>query len=410
MIVMITKMKYLPFFIFISIACCNFVNGQTIEGIILDSSSHEPIPFAHIYSSNTGTISNVDGKFVINHSLKGKTSLVVSHVSYKSLGLMVENDTSLVIYLTLDVTSLDDVVIDGSAREIARTLFEKMKLASTQENFGKAFYRQITKYSNQPTEWIEGFLDVSYNRSRIRKYDLTQARVAAKSALIGQDSIFIPINGIFYYSFFPLYVETVKSNNLSIPFSENEFEDYHFYVEKQFMKGQDTMFVISFKPIGEMDSEATASGSFTYNYSTQIFYEMELEYNNLGLISRDPNNKYEIIESQGTVVFNYNQDNNNDIEYIFWDCPFKFTYDDKTYDASINTMLYLYERGAKKSRRLSKPDFSVSTFEKFYEAKYRPRFWKDNPIIKRTQEEENIISSFETENAFGTYFKRKKKK
>uniref|UniRef100_UPI004049A87A hypothetical protein n=1 Tax=Fulvivirga sp. TaxID=1931237 RepID=UPI004049A87A len=73
--------------------------------------------------------------------------------------------------------------------------------------------------------------------------------------------------------------------------------------------------------------------------------------------------------------------------------------------AQIQSNFFMYEQTSKVSSKLrgvSKDSEDVSIFEN---AKYRPKFWKDNPIIKRTPLEDQVIKSFEKENAFGTYFK-----
>jgi hypothetical protein len=50
-----------------------------------------------------------------------------------------------------------------------------------------------------------------------------------------------------------------------------------------------------------------------------------------------------------------------------------------------------------------KLDSKDKLIEKIDKTKYDSEFWKNNPIVKRTNVEEKIIKTFETSNAFGTF-------
>jgi len=73
--------------------------------------------------------------------------------------------------------------------------------------------------------------------------------------------------------------------------------------------------------------------------------------------------------------------------------------------ATVNSKAVLFEKNTKKFRNLREPSLELEDLKSVSKVRYRKRFWKDNPIIKLTSEEEKIIRSFEEENAFGTYFK-----
>ena len=86
--------------------------------------------------------------------------------------------------------------------------------------------------------------------------------------------------------------------------------------------------------------------------------------------------------------------------------------DDSLYSSVVKSRLIIYEWETKRHRKLLKPSPGLDFTAKLWNARYRPRFWRKNPVMKltREEEEEEIIRSFKKDNSFGTYFKGRKKK
>ncbi len=91
-----------------------------VKGKVLDSLQAFPIENASIYIQNTtiGTISNTDGRFVLNVPQKHENdSLIVSSIGYKSYKTLVKDfvqDTE--VLLVEDIASLDEVLIVAETR------------------------------------------------------------------------------------------------------------------------------------------------------------------------------------------------------------------------------------------------------------------------------------------------------
>ena len=65
--------------------------------------------------------------------------------------------------------------------------------------------------------------------------------------------------------------------------------------------------------------------------------------------------------------------------------------------------LVLHETGEDfKEKSLKKLNIKKEDLAEILKIKYDPEFWKNNPIIKRTTQEEQVIKSFEGKNAFGS--------
>ncbi len=91
-----------------------------LKNKIVDFSTMVPIESASIYvkQTTTGTVSNADGKFVLQVSEDyANDTLVVSSIGYKSFKVPVnEFDNSFEIFLEEDVASLDEIVLIAETR------------------------------------------------------------------------------------------------------------------------------------------------------------------------------------------------------------------------------------------------------------------------------------------------------
>ncbi len=61
-------------------------SGQIITGVVVDSKTLEPLPFANVYLNNTtiGTVTDMQGKFILKQLPTGSFDLIVSFVGYQS--------------------------------------------------------------------------------------------------------------------------------------------------------------------------------------------------------------------------------------------------------------------------------------------------------------------------------------
>ena len=93
------------------------VFAQTIRGKILDAQTGESIIGASVVLKDQrtkGTVSGLDGSFVITNVATFPVTLSVSFIGYKPQEIVVANATSIVVNLEEDQLSLNEVVILGS--------------------------------------------------------------------------------------------------------------------------------------------------------------------------------------------------------------------------------------------------------------------------------------------------------
>jgi hypothetical protein len=86
-----------------------------VKGVILDSSTREPLAKASVYCQNTtlGTVTNKDGEFSIELK-SGGYDLIFSFTGYQTQTIRVTENTRLEILMTKEDKSMSEVVIKSS--------------------------------------------------------------------------------------------------------------------------------------------------------------------------------------------------------------------------------------------------------------------------------------------------------
>ncbi|MEN8836210.1 MAG: TonB-dependent receptor, partial [Polaribacter sp.] len=98
--------------------------GQSIKGKIT-SKNGDAIPFSNIFLKNTklGTNSTEDGSYELNYLLKGKYTLVVSSIGFKTFtsSLVLDGNNRFKNIVLEDDNSLNEIVISGTLKPVSKT-------------------------------------------------------------------------------------------------------------------------------------------------------------------------------------------------------------------------------------------------------------------------------------------------
>lgn len=100
------------FFAFLLIATATFAQTYPVSGTVVDEATHETIIGANVlYAESKGTVTDVDGKFVLN--LKpGNYSLKISYVGYEDITQdIVVTNKPVMLNISLKSLTIDEVVI-----------------------------------------------------------------------------------------------------------------------------------------------------------------------------------------------------------------------------------------------------------------------------------------------------------
>ncbi|WP_037324861.1 SusC/RagA family TonB-linked outer membrane protein [Salinimicrobium terrae] len=89
-------------------------DGIIVNGVVVDSDTHEPLPGVNIIEKGTinGTMTDLDGEFTIEVSGPDAV-LVFTYVGFEPLEVEVNGRTNIEAILQLDSASLDEVVVVG---------------------------------------------------------------------------------------------------------------------------------------------------------------------------------------------------------------------------------------------------------------------------------------------------------
>lgn len=157
-------------------------NLREVTGIIKDSETGEPIPFANVMikDKTIGTTSDFDGKFSLSIPI-GSKSLIVNYVGYESKEVTISN-SFLDIPLNESVTALQEVVVTDyrvplisrkdKYKKESEPIPVEMKTADYKTNFEFAIkipYSISSKAGNLSIEMKEVELNTSYLYKTIPK-------------------------------------------------------------------------------------------------------------------------------------------------------------------------------------------------------------------------------------------------
>jgi iron complex outermembrane recepter protein len=122
-------------------------NNFTLKGRVIDGSTHEPVPGVNIAIKGTvlGTISDIDGNFLLNTKVELPVNIVVSYIGYRTQEITVSS-AEQILHINLVEGALlgEEVVISASRVEEAElkspVAIEKLDLRSIKETPAPSFY------------------------------------------------------------------------------------------------------------------------------------------------------------------------------------------------------------------------------------------------------------------------------
>ncbi|MCH6198279.1 carboxypeptidase-like regulatory domain-containing protein [Aquiflexum sp. LQ15W] len=383
--------------------------GQSISGSLIDMNSGEPISFAYILASQSkkATISNENGDFEISGLSIGQDTLIISHLAYYTIKRPISVEPIMTIHLDPREIVLDEIsVTDVPVQDIALCVLNVLKNSSIE--YGKAFYRQTASIDSKATEWIEAFYDIAYSANGIDKLKIDQARFAR----IRYDStnLFMSFTNFSYLTVANSIYSAVTGNDhsrIAKPFGEHFFKDYDFYLDKQYTLDSNRYVVIEFQPSSKLVNPIFSFGKFVFNVTQNKLLQYTAEINHaLGTdeFTADSRKDIELKNPKHFFQFNFSEISGN-IDAIQVDYSYDLIYNGKVLPSRVSSKFLVYQLLDKEPKGLRSAGLELEDVSNFENAKYKPKFWMNNPVIKRTIEEEAIIASFDKNNAFGTYFK-----
>lgn len=152
----------MKFFFLILLPFSIFCQTHTLTGSVKDT-SNLPIPFVNIFTTTgEGTLTNEKGEFVLKVNTL-PVQLVVSHVSYQSVILKISEEKTLNILLREGIKNLPEAKVGNYALELIKKATDKTRQDSIYSHFGRGFYRRIQKEGDKYTLLQEIFFDSKFS-------------------------------------------------------------------------------------------------------------------------------------------------------------------------------------------------------------------------------------------------------
>jgi hypothetical protein len=377
-----------------------------LSGKIQDTETNEPIPFAHIYSIEAGTTSNNEGEFTLKVSSL-PIVLNVSHISYESKKFQLNelSEGGLNITLNLKATQLGDVFITPyNVIELVDNAVNKGLNDLSQKIDAEIFYRQITTMDEEPTEMIEAFYDGITSAAGLENIELKNGRFAKNKS---NDEITYPSFVNFYYlSTIPVIQQEI--NDFIFPINNNYDRYYHYKLTKLLISKEDSfeIAVVNYTP--KETSLIAMEGELYIDVKThQIMKLTGTISDNMGIQFEKSNISIEIENAifHIDITFDRFQYDVPVLSTINTNIDFDMIENGSKKDIFVTSTLFAYDHDIKnRNRSTERIGKDGDILKEISKTKYRKRFWKDNPIIKRTLEEQNIIKSFEELDLFKYQF------
>lgn len=382
---------------------------QIINGKITDKDL-QPIPDVHVYSSvsKSGTITNHEGEFTLTlYSLED--TIVVTHISFESQRIRpVAN--FIKVSLNPRITVLPELQVSDYAVQCIRKAFHQTIEHIGERNYDKGFYRQISFNDSVPTEILETFYDLETSCAGIEKESIAESRYGQKKK--GKEN-----QVIVHYTNFSGFVtaskiassQSIQQKSILIPLMANAEEVYEFELVERFNINDSEYIKIHFMPSAGCNKPAI-QGDLVLNAKSLKVVRMDFTIaHSLGIdYLKSPSGKewktfnhgvkvsYDFREAGTTCVLNY----------IIATDSFEFKDDnDRGHSFSVKSSLVIYQQGLKKNKHLKETTLAKDDVVESKRKKYNPEFWRNNPIIKRTPIENEIVERFEKDGVIGNFFK-----
>lgn len=371
--------------------------GQGLSGKVVDAQTGHPVPYASVSLIGTtqGTSSNVEGEFELpGAKLPGR--LVVSELSHRTDTVAAADTQPLLVRLQPTTVTLPEVQLGSYTAELIKKAYRQLQRSNAHKTYADAFYRQITRIDNDPTEVQEMIWNAKTDNAGMLGTNMAQARYAKKKALLSFNnfSMFTRANRMLGTG------DSAASRSVLSP-------------------NVDQYFTLNLLSITQNGSQQLAEISF----AARADVNPDKEQGSL-VIDTDT---YQILRLRRQIMVKATTNNplfrlKDGVMYLEW--SFKPGADSSTELDLIKTS-YLVT-----ATRPLKPDLKIEVvaFTSFYDKQstpvpgltyappttgitdlaavkataYDPAFWRTSSAVKRTPLEEEIITSFEQKGAFGT--------
>lgn len=383
------------------------ISLQKVFGKVIDKKTGETIPFCSITIEGTltGTSSNEIGEFELFVKEFPQT-IVISHINYQKQLIKVTSDSkNLTVKLEPLIFELEEVTItnkgDVFAAELAKKAFNRAEVGSFKDNYGKAYYRQKSKNGTQYSEFSEIIYDIKYSTEGISNWDILEGRYALKGGTVNNRN----------YTLLSRVLKSFQQNSedLIFPFRKEIDRFYTVKTLEKYKSSNRNIAIISFKPKTWVTSPILSAEAYidTDNFDL-LKLTATLKNDDFKAVKfKDQAAKKKNYVLSYEMAFKKGEAKALLMDYMKVDQQFDYYKNDSLItNVTSSSVLSFFEHYTPNSRKKLGRQFNTndSDWQKLNAIGYNKSFWDENAIVKRTPIEEEIIQSFERNNAFESIF------
>ena len=374
--------------VFIFLSFCITAQTKTVISKITDAASGIPLFMVSVYfkEGGVGTLSNEEGEFSIEVS-GNSDSLVVSHVGYETQTFSFKQLPQVIKLIPVAVALPEVVVENNEARQYLDLAYQRIVADTAFSLYADAFYRQKNQVDNKKVNEIK---EIFY---------FTKLNATGVAGTVYKTGRYASEKGGLYFTNFSDYTRLIQFNIALLTAD----------AEKR----------VRFKVINKYQVNGSSYVDIAYTPREGNLNEGHLVINTeTGEIIR-----YQFTYRPREAFFNITTDNpdyvvKNDEKVWNYDCHYKtvqghtvlekmkldlhFSAMNKNKEVQVHTSSYfiLYNYAAVNTSGLI-PLFKPENDKARIKATvYDAEFWKKNPVVKRTKEEDDAIIKFENGKLF----------
>lgn len=167
-------------FISLLLLSCRIFSQQLLAGQVLDSITHQPLPFVSIgcVGNSNGTMSNEEGRFVLRTAMDCQLSFHLLGYRPKKIQISLLSKGS-VVYMVPSTQTLKEVVVQSNDEALYLTVLSVRKvLLNTVADTARCYFLLGTQVNAQPVELLEMYYNAYWSKGTIYQLRFKNGRAA----------------------------------------------------------------------------------------------------------------------------------------------------------------------------------------------------------------------------------------
>ena len=244
-------------------------NPILVTGIVIDSESKEPLPFANVIYAHLGTSTNYDGEFVLLiEEPKNEIELQIKFIGYESIHMTLgSNMQDLIIRLQRSTHFLEDVTVYSAEQIMLDVNSYKQINYDYKDQLLSTYYKESVNTTSSCVYIAEGIFDIYLPTIYSNQETKIESVKTRKKEFISLDSLGIPM---FNGHASDMIQSAVRREDSFL--HKEEMGNYYYSKEDRTEYDGRNVLVIKFEP---RNKKGTAKGTIYVDSETKAVIKTE---------------------------------------------------------------------------------------------------------------------------------------